>query len=654
MKGKLIFLTLLIATLLFVPLAHALVTVDEDITTNTTWSGDDYLLIGPIFVREGATLTIEAGVTVYGDKVTKAALIVERGGKLNIYGTNTNPVVFTSTQENPAPEDWGGLIINGYSTINDPNGIQYGEGDTGTYGCVGAECNEADDSGTMHYFRVEYAGIEFSPENELNGIALQAAGSGTELHHFQVLYNKDDGIEMFGGTPSFHHGILTGCADDSVDWTLGWRGDAQFIVVQQDGNDADNGIEADNWQDDNDAEPRANPNLYNLTFIGDPLRGDESDIGMLLRRGTAGNIRNSIVMGFKEDGINIDDESTYNQAESGNLVVNNCIFFNNNPNYSDSSDDEGFTPPFTVENWMKNTMSNNLEADPQLGNPFDLEDPDFRPAADSPALDGTVPPADPPAASNIVATDYIGAVDPDDDWTRVTWTTYSHRGIDGDGDGYGDVDDCDDDDPTRNPGEDEVCDDGIDNDCDEEIDTNDTECPCTDNDGDGYTIEDYCGFEVDCDDTDDSTHPGAEEICFDQKDNDCDGQIDEDCGPVTPCTAELLLGEANPLLDLLREFRDTILARSSKGKLYTSLYYQYSPEVSFLLLTDLRLMAESAKVFSKLLLDLKSAVDSGDLILTNEKSAEIVHLLDKISAKASPDLRSALNKLRGDLEKGSL
>lgn len=423
MKGQITFLTLLIVSLVCTPLSYALITVDDDITSDTTWS-EDVFLVGPVFVKSGATLTIEAGVTVFGDKATKAALIVERGGKLNINGTNDNPVVMTSNQPEgqQGPEDWGGLIINGYSTLNVPGGIASGEGDTGDFGCSGADCNPNDNSGDMHYFRIEYAGIEFSPDNELNGIALQGVGAGTTLHHFQVLYNKDDGIEMFGGTPSFSYGILTGCADDSVDWTQGWRGDAQFVVIQQDGRDADNGIEADNLQEDNDAEPRAKPNLYNFTIIGDPTRGDESDKGMVLRRGTGANIRNTIVTGFKEDGIDVDDESTYNQAENGNLVVDNCIFFANNPNYSDSTDDEGFTPPFTVDSWMKS--NDNLEADPKLGNPYDLEDPDFRPATNSPAVDGTVSPASPPSGSNIVATDYIGAVDPDNDWTRQPWTTY--------------------------------------------------------------------------------------------------------------------------------------------------------------------------------------------------------------------------------------
>jgi len=88
-----------------------------------------------------------------------------------------------------------------------------------------------------------------------------------------------------------------------------------------------------------------------------------------------------------------------------------------------------------------------------------------------------------------------------------------------DADGYyGDVD-CDDTDPDVNPGAEEICDDGIDNDCDGDTDTYDSTC-YIDGDGDGYNDH------VDCDDSDPDVNPGAEEICTDGIDNDCDGDTD--------------------------------------------------------------------------------------------------------------------------------
>ena len=101
---------------------------------------------------------------------------MERGARLNAIGTREQPIVFTSDQPVGFRNrgDWGGSFINGRAPVNLAGGLGTGEGETGVYGGN----NPTDNSGTMRYVRVEFAGIEFSPDNELNGIAFQGVGRG--------------------------------------------------------------------------------------------------------------------------------------------------------------------------------------------------------------------------------------------------------------------------------------------------------------------------------------------------------------------------------------------------------------------------------------------------------------------------------------------
>ncbi|MDY6951035.1 MAG: putative metal-binding motif-containing protein [Thermodesulfobacteriota bacterium] len=113
----------------------------------------------------------------------------------------------------------------------------------------------------------------------------------------------------------------------------------------------------------------------------------------------------------------------------------------------------------------------------------------------------------------------------------VNGVTCSNPVMDNDQDGYTESEgDCDDDEPFVNPGEQEICDDFLDNDCDGATDCADSECSsdtaclgCTDGDSDGYYGQTGCGTPVDCNDNDSSINPGAEDIPGDGVDQDCDG-----------------------------------------------------------------------------------------------------------------------------------
>ncbi len=422
--------------------------VSGRITSDVTFTADNfYLLNGAVFIEAPARLTIEAGTTIFGQSETSGTLIIARGAQILANGTREAPIVMTSDQNigERARADWGGLIINGNAPLNVPGGEGTGEGGTGVYG--GNDPN--DDSGHLYYVRVEFAGTEFSPDNELNGIAFQGVGRMTEVDHVMVKFNKDDGLEFFGGTVEVKHIICFGIADDSFDWTDGWQGKGQYMMAMQMGDDADQGIEADNNGDANDLTPRSNPTIYNLTLVGDPfdLPGAESDTGMLLREGTAATIRNFIVTGFKEASIDVDHPATFQQVTGGALTLasgiisENCRVEGCEGEFRPDSDDA--EAPISTVDFVTDSPDVHLGMDPMIGEapsidcpfcPFSLLHPErnFRPRAGSPAATGYVRPSVPPNDGFFDATGgtFIGAVGPmgsgQEDWF-TGWTDWALR-----------------------------------------------------------------------------------------------------------------------------------------------------------------------------------------------------------------------------------
>lgn len=382
-------------------------TITEDLTLT---ADAEWVLRGGVFIGDDenpTTLTIEPGTTIYGESSTDGMLVIRRSARLMAEGTATAPIVFTSSkfEGERARGDWGGIIINGRAGINScgddtADCEAFGEGGTGFYG--GSDDN--DSSGVLKYVRVEFAGTLLSPENELNGIAFQGVGSGTEIDFVQVHMNADDGIEFFGGTANAKHMLITGVGDDGLDWTDGWRGKAQHIVVQQYDDAGDQGIEADNNGEVNDAAPRSNPILSNLTIIGSP-NSAASDIGMLLREGTAAELHNVIVAGFNEACIDIDADETWAQAGSSLVIANSITDCATN-----FLEDEG--EPGSVQDWFTGGVDNR-EGGAGLADPFNLASPDFASTAT-----GAVVPADP--FFDVV--DHVGGVAPGADWT-AGWTT---------------------------------------------------------------------------------------------------------------------------------------------------------------------------------------------------------------------------------------
>ncbi len=286
-----------------------------------------YKLTGRLQINSGATLTIPAGTKIEGVGGTASFIAVAQGGKINVNGTATNPVVMTSGLATKAPGDWGGLVICGKAPINRVTGgasTAQSEVAELTYG--GA--TSSDNSGTIRYLRLEYCGAAFNSEKEFNGLSLFGVGSGTTVEFVQAFHGSDDGFEFFGGTVNTSNLVSFGNEDDQFDWTEGWNGTNSNWYGKISFGKGNRGIEADNFEQGFANTPLSNPTINNLTLVGPGSVADaksypEND-ALKLRRGTRGVFTNVVVSGWA-DGFDVEhDESIAGVGTA--LKANNVTF----------------------------------------------------------------------------------------------------------------------------------------------------------------------------------------------------------------------------------------------------------------------------------------------------------------------------------------
>jgi hypothetical protein len=362
-----------------------------DITTNTTLTADKvYLLDGWVYVKSGATLTIEPGTIIRGSKANKGALIIEKGARIMAEGTESNPIVFTSNQDvgSRSYGDWGGVIILGQATVNKVDPVIEG-GPTSTYG----GSDDTDNSGIFKYVRIEFAGIAFQPDKEINGLTFGGVGSGTEIEYVQVSFSGDDSYEWFGGTVNAKHLIAFRGWDDDFDTDYGYRGMVQFAVSLRDPAVADAGSGSNSFESDNDGTgtdetPITQTLFSNVSSFG-PLVTPETTVNpnfkraMHLRRNTKLNIYNSVFAGYMT-GLFIDGAASQANATAGDLKIRNTYMAGCNDFYADTFD----STYFVTEGFANMAVASNSEL--EIADPFNLEDPDFIPTENSPLLTASV------------------------------------------------------------------------------------------------------------------------------------------------------------------------------------------------------------------------------------------------------------------------
>ncbi len=431
------------------PASPAPIDVTGNITASASWTCmNTYILRdnSPTFITNSAVLTIGPGTVIHG-AAPRSSLIATRGTRIEAAGTRAQPIVFTSNRPvgMRRQQDWGGVALLGRASINEGRtappvpgvnvleGLMPSEESNGAYG-GGATPDDNDNSGTFRYVRVEFAGQELSPNNELNGLTLAGVGRGTTIDFVQVHRAADDGVECFGGTVNLRHLVLTQNEDDGFDWDQGYRGRAQFVIIQgiRISSESDpGGIEADNDRNVNTAAPIAEPLLYNFTVIGPghDVMVTYQNRGVVLRRGTAGRIFNMIVQGWPTGGIDVRDMSTFDLANSSlaRLAFGSTILFNNGTGGTGHFFEGTSVDAFDEMAWFTGGSMNRVQVDPMLPAPFSEMAPNWVPPASSPCASmGATPPSAPDMgfAFDPTAT-FVGAIRPgeNDNWT-TGWTAY--------------------------------------------------------------------------------------------------------------------------------------------------------------------------------------------------------------------------------------
>jgi hypothetical protein len=316
-----------------------------------------YILKGLVYMVNNKTMTIEAGTKIKGSFSGSdvAALIITRGSKLIAQGTAVDPIVFTSLSPNPQSGDWGGIVLCGKAPINTSfNGIAglyqceggidnaNGDGLAGSGDAVAPTPVSDDNSGTLSYVRIEYAGYAFQPDKEINSLTMAGVGSGTTINNVQVTYAKDDAYEWFGGTVNCKYLIAYKTQDDDFDTDNGFSGKVQFGIIFRDSLIADisrsEAFESDNNASGTTATPITKAIFSNVTAIGP--RATLTNVGNSLyrcaahiRRNTGISIFNSIILGWPR-GIEIDattGSSTMLKIEDSTIRLMNNTLAGNNP-----------------------------------------------------------------------------------------------------------------------------------------------------------------------------------------------------------------------------------------------------------------------------------------------------------------------------------
>jgi len=362
------------------------------VTEDVFWDELARVHLSGVIRMRGATLTIGSGVTVLAEG--DAGIVIESNSRIDARGTSDEPIVMTSSRAPGARSagDWLGVALLGRAPTTEGSSntsIRLGDGRAPFGGD-----DETHDCGVLRYVEIQFPG-RLSGAYDLDGLFLGACGSRTEISNVHVHRSADDGLRVLGGTNAIDHLLITGFADDGIDFATGWVGSVQFAIIHS-YTEGDRSIEGDNDRDAVDGLPRSQPEMWNMV-----VSGHESVRGVELRQGAWGRIGNTLFRSATRT-WNITGPESEAGLAGGEIDVVSSVFSSSGPLMFDDGD--------SIDEHEIVTDSTRMNAFGSCGiatGTLDGTDPSWGTAVPSLCEDG----ASPPEGLDRSAT-FVGATEP--------------------------------------------------------------------------------------------------------------------------------------------------------------------------------------------------------------------------------------------------
>lgn len=316
---------------------------DNDLNGNTTWqTGNTYILDGLVYLESG-TLVIQSGVIIRGKQNptngdATSALIITREADIIAIGTQQQPIIFTAESDdlsNPVDLNetdrglWGGLVILGKGQVGTTSTNPRPQGLPNTPRAYYGGTNDTDYSGLIKYVSIRHAGAD-----QIGALTLAGVGLATSVHHIEVFASGADGVSIRGGKVNIKHLAVAYSSFDGIDWQYGWRGKGQFwLILHGDDNTSYNqyAIEAGHALSTN-STLYSNPTIYNATIYTARRYNQEvdNDVAIYFSGASGGTIANSIITGFPNHAIEVEDLTSgvdsRQRMQEGNLKLLNNMW----------------------------------------------------------------------------------------------------------------------------------------------------------------------------------------------------------------------------------------------------------------------------------------------------------------------------------------